>query len=124
MPEEVPDEVPDDCIVYRMVRRDELKPNGQYNSPNFTDKEGYMSVNFEDEMRAAGKTADDLEEHWGPAYEAVSFIAGDLRKMGEKVWRVPVEDFPGHGGVKRADDSKRTVSQKRDLAKEAKRRNR
>jgi hypothetical protein len=119
---EVPDEVPADCVVYRMVRRAELKDNGEFQSPNFTDKGDYMSVYFEDGMRAEGKTVEDLEKHWGENYEAVAFKASELRRSGEAVWRDANDEFPGHGAVKRQDSSRRSTKQKHDLAKMAKRR--
>ncbi len=64
-PEEVPDEVPDDCIVYRVINRQDVKSNGTPGSGSFSDMANpdgshyYMSVYLEDEMRAAGKSVED-----------------------------------------------------------------
>lgn len=79
-----------------------------------------MSVYLEDEMRAAGETAQSLQDHWnkdGDHYTIVQFVARKLRREGEKIWRDPTDEFPGHGACKRSDDSERTRGQKRNLAK-------
>lgn len=128
-PEGVPDEVPDDCIVYRVVMRQGVKPDGTPGSGSFSDKADedgshyYMSVHFEDEMRVAGKNVEDLKAHWnsnGDRYTVYQFTAGELRGEREKLWRDPNDEFPGHGACKRHDNSERTRGQKRNLAKIAK----
>jgi hypothetical protein len=79
-----------------------------------------MSVYFADQMSAAGKTLGDLQEHWGDGYQIYAFTARELVESGERLWRDPDNDFPGHGACKRAEGSKRTLSQKRALARIAK----
>ncbi|MGH3569455.1 MAG: hypothetical protein ACRDRH_26250 [Pseudonocardia sp.] len=122
-------DVPDDCVVYRVVKREDVKGDGTPGSGSFSDKAGedgshyYMSVYFEDEMRAAGKNVNDLQNHWNSdndRYIVYQFAAAELRVKGEKLWREPNDEFPGHGACKRCDDSERTRGQKRSLAKLAK----
>lgn len=125
MPRNVPDEVPQDCTVYRVAKKSYIKPDGSPQSDCFSDKGTsdetyYMSVYFSDEMESAGKTVDDLQKIWGDDYTVLAFSAADLRDQGERVWRHPNGQFPGHGACKRADGSERTRSQKRKLAKIAK----
>lgn len=126
MPAEAPDDVPPDCTVYRVAKKAYIKPDGTPQSDCFADKgleDGssyYMSVYFSDEMDLAGKSVLDLQANWGDDYTVLAFSAGDLRAQGERLWRDPNEEFPGHGACKRADDAERTRGQKRKLAKVAK----
>lgn len=121
--------VADDCVVYRVVKREDVKSDGTPGSGSFSDKADedgshyYMSVYFEDEMRAVGKNVHDLQNHWnsdGDRYTVYQFTTAELRARGEKLWRDPNDEFPGHGACKRRDDSERTRGQKRNLAKIAK----
>lgn len=122
MHSEIPEIVPQDCTVYRVAKKAYIKPNGKPQSDCFSDKGDdadsyYMSVYFSDEMKLAGKTVTDLQRHWGDAYTVLAFSAAALRDQGEHIWREPNDEFPGHGGCKRADRSERTRGQKRNLAK-------
>jgi hypothetical protein len=123
---EIPDEVPDDCTVYRLAKKSDIKPDGTPQSNCFSDKAAedgssyYMSVYFSDEMELAGKAVSDLQEEWGDEYTVLAFRAEDLRKQGERIWRDAKGPFPGHGACKRANDTERTQGQKRNLAKIAK----
>jgi hypothetical protein len=110
----------------RVVKRSDVKETGKPGSGSFSDQAAedgskyYMSVYFEDAMADAGKTAADLEAHWnrdGDNYRVYQFSAKALRDAGEKLWRDPNDDFPGHGACKRHDDSERTRGQKRELAR-------
>jgi hypothetical protein len=120
---EIPDEIPPDCMVYRLVPKDKIKPDGTPQSNCFSDKAAedgssyYMSVYFSDEMQLAGKSVSDLQQAWGPKYTALAFSAEELRKQGERLWRDSRGEFPGHGACKRADGAERTQGQKRNLAK-------
>ncbi len=121
-----PDEIPPDCIVYRAIRVVDIKEDRTPKSCAFTDladadgSKDYMSVNFSDEMAAAGKTLEDLKKHWGDRYEIFQFAAQDLVTNGERLWRDPDDDFVGHGACKRNDNGKRSLAQKRTLARLAK----
>jgi hypothetical protein len=122
---EIPDDVPPDCMVYRLAKKSDIKPDGTPQSNCFSDKAAedgssyYMSVYFSDEMVLEGKSVSDLRQEWGSEYTVLAFGAEDLRKQGERLWRDPKGTFPGHGACKRADDSERTQGQ-RNLAKIAK----
>lgn len=123
MPAEIPDEVPPDCTAYRLAKKSDIKPDGTPQSNCFSDKGAddssscYMSVYFSDEMQEAGKSVSDLQKAWGPGYIVLAFSVADLREQGERLWRDPIDEFPGHGACKRADGAKRTASQERNLAK-------
>jgi hypothetical protein len=123
---EIPDEIPPDCMVYRVAKKRDIKPNGTPQSDCFSDKEAddgssyYMSVYFSDEMQPAGKSVKDLQQEWGSEYTVLAFSAAELRDQGERLWRDSNDEFPGHGACKRADDAERTRGQKRKLAKIAK----
>lgn len=119
-------EISGDCIVYRVVKRSDVKETGKPGSGSFSDKADedglkyYMSVYFEDGIAEAGKTVADLGKHWnrdGDHYAVYQFTARDLRDAGEKLWRDADDDFPGHGACKRQDDSERTRGQKRELVR-------
>lgn len=120
-------QIPPDCVVYRAVKLIDLKPDGAPQSGCFSDladadgSKDYMSVYFADEMAANEVSVKDLAAHWGERYAIVEFTAADLAAEGEAVWRDPDGEFPGHGACKRADGSKRTVGQKRRIAKLARR---
>jgi hypothetical protein len=120
---EVPDEIPPDCTVYRLAKKEDIKPDGTPKSSCFSDKAeedgsaNYMSVYFSDEIQAAGKSVLDLQEAWGSKYTVLAFRAEDLREEGERLWRDAIDQFPGHGACKRADGANRTLRQKRNLAK-------
>jgi hypothetical protein len=120
---EIPEEIPPDCMVYRLAKKSDIKPDGTPNSSCFSDmaaedgSSDYMSVYFSDEIQAAGKSVSDLQQAWGPKYTVLAFRAADLREQGEQLWRDPIDEFPGHGACKRADGAKRTLGQKRNLAK-------
>jgi hypothetical protein len=122
---EIPDEIPQDCIVYRLAKRDDIKPDGTPKSSCFSDKaeedgsSNYMSVFFSDEMQAAGKSVLELQQAWGSKYTVLAFRAADLREQGERLWRDPIDKFPGHGACKRANGANRRLPQKRNLAKMA-----
>ncbi len=120
---EIPDEVPPDCTVYRLAKNSDIKPDGTPQSDCFSDKAAgdgsayYMSVYFSDEMQAAGESVLDLQQKWGPEYTVLAFRAADLREQGERLWRDPRGEFPGHGACKRADGAERSRGQKRKLAR-------
>lgn len=125
MHSEIPEDVPQDCIVYRVAKKAHIKPDGTPQSACFSDKghdedSYYMSVYFSDEMELAGKTVTDLQRHWGDAYTVLALSAAELRDQGERIWRDPNDEFPGHGACKRADGSERTRGQKRCIARIAK----
>lgn len=123
MPDDVPDDVPQNCAVYRVVKKAYVKPDGTPQSDCFADKAAeddssyYMSVYFSDEMVATGKSAADLQKVWGDDYTVLEFNAGELREQGERLWRDSNNDFPGHDACKRSDYSERTRGQKRNLAR-------
>ncbi len=123
MPGDVPDDVPLDCTVYRVAKKVYVKPDGTPQSGCFADKAAedgssyYMSVYFSDEMAAVGKSVADLQKIWGEDYTVLEFGAGELLEQGERLWREPNNDFPGHGACKRSDYSERTRGQKRNLAR-------
>ena len=120
---EIPDDIPPDCTVYRLAKKEDIKPDGTPKSSCFSDKaeedgsSNYMSVYFSDEIQAAGKSVLDLQQTWGSKYTVLAFGATDLRDQGEQLWRDPIDEFPGHGACKRADGTNRTLRQKRNLAK-------
>jgi hypothetical protein len=122
---EIPDEIPQDCMVYRLAKRDDIKPDGTPKSSCFSDKaeedgsSNYMSVFFSDEMQAAGKSVLELQQAWGSKYTVLAFRAAELREQGERLWRDPIDTFPGHGACKRANGANRSLPQKRNLAKMA-----
>lgn len=125
MHSEIPEGVPQNCIVYRVAKKEYIKPDGTPQSACFSDKghdedSYYMSVYFSDEMELAGKTVTDLQRHWGDAYTVLALSAAELRDQGERIWRDPNDEFPGHGACKRADGSERTRGQKRYIARIAK----
>ena len=125
MQSEIPKGVPQDCIVYRVAKKAYIKPDGTPQSDCFSDKghdedSYYMSVYFSDEMESAGKTVTDLQQHWGDAYTVLALSSAELRDQGERIWRDPNNEFPGHGACKRADGSERTRGQKRCIARIAK----
>lgn len=124
MPNDVAAEVPDDCTVFRVVKKADIKPDGTPESGCFADKaaddgsSNYMSVYFSDEIEDAKLSVRDLQEKWGSdIYTVVAFHVAVLRAEGERLWRDPNDDFVGHGACKRLGDSTRTRSQKRRLAK-------
>lgn len=131
MPLGTEDPVPDDCVVYRILKDpDDIKETGEVKTTAFSnsspqegesEEDTYMSVFLADEMKAAGKTVDDLLAWWpkGPV-KVAPFTAGELRALGEEVSRHPIEDFPGHGGVRRSDRKRRSGGQKKNLARRAK----
>jgi hypothetical protein len=120
---EIPDEIPSDCTVYRLAKKEDIKLDGTPKSSCFSDKaeedgsSNYMSVFFSDEIQAAGKSVLDLQQAWGSKYTVLAFRAAVLREQGERLWRDPIDEFPGHGACKRADGANRTLPQKRNLAK-------
>ena len=126
MPTDIPDEVPPNCTVYRVAKKRDIKPDGTPQSDCFSDKgraDGsayYMSVYFSDEMQLAGRSVSDLQKVWGSEYTVLEFRASDLQEQGERLWRDPTDEFPGHGACKRADGAERSRGQKRKLAKIAK----
>lgn len=120
------DEILDECIVYRVVKKADVKHNSRAQSGCFSDKAAedgssdYMSVYFADQMNAAGLSAADLQARWGvEKYTVVQLTAKEMRAQGERLWRDKNDEFVGHGASKRADGTKRTVSQKRGLANAA-----
>lgn len=121
----MPEEVPLDCVVYRAVKVRDIKEDGTPKSGSFADladddgSHDYMSVYFADQMAAAGKSLEDLQSKWGEDYAIFAFTAAELVSSGEHLWRDPNDEFPGHGACKRVGNSKRTLAQKRGLARQA-----
>lgn len=120
----IPEDVPDDCMLYRMVRVRDIQSDGVPMSSCFSDSprdspdpEDYMSLYAHDELVAAGWTVQKLSESWGPAYRVYALTAERLRSCGERVWRAPMGDIPGHCGCKRNNNGRRTGGQKRTLAR-------
>lgn len=120
----VPDEIPSDCLIYRMVKVRDIKDDGTPSSSAFSDNprdiagaEHYMSVYAHDELVANGWSVQKLAEQWGPEYRPYALTAGELRAKGERLWRAPMGEVPGHAACKRSDDGKRTGGQKRELAR-------
>lgn len=128
--EEPTEQISDDCEVYRIVYYpDDIKEDGQPKSSAFANsspREGesledcYMSVFLEDEMSAAGTTPEQLLKWWGKPARLFKFTVSQLKSYGEEVFRAPIDEFPGHGGVRRSDRSRRSGGQKKKLAREAK----
>ncbi|WP_433801662.1 hypothetical protein [Actinomycetospora sp. CA-084318] len=117
----VPDEIPPDCIAYRMIEKINIKPDGTPNSDSFTDMGPtsdtyYMSIYLRDQLLDEGWTVQGLKAEW-EGYEAFEITVGELREHGELVWRAPMGKIPGHAAVKRPQNAERTRGQKRKLAK-------
>lgn len=109
-----------------MVKVNEIKESGEPISSCFCDNprdkdgsENYMSVYVHDCLVANNWTPQKLYEFWGVQYRVFCFTAEYLRSKGERLWRAPMGAIPGHSGCKRIDDSKRSVGQKRELARKA-----
>jgi hypothetical protein len=111
-------DVPDECRLYRLVRPDWIKADGERpTSQAFADhpSDGAMSVYLADEMERAGVTVDDLLARW-EGYSVCWFTAGELRKLGQIVSRDADGVFPGHGAV-RDRTGRRSARTRSDLAR-------
>jgi hypothetical protein len=117
--------VPDDCLVYRLIKRNWVKPAefGDRDRPTseaFSDaSDGYMSVFLADEMSASGKTVDDLLKTFDIYPYCCWWTAGALVQLRQVIVRQPIEAFPGHGGV-RDISGRRSAGTRRKLAMAAK----
>jgi hypothetical protein len=119
--------VPPECVVYRILNDPQhVKETGEAKSSGFsnsspqdgeTEEDTYMSVFLSDAMAAAGKDVNDLLAWWEKPAKVFWLSAKDLTHRGESVFREPIPEFPGHGGVRRADRGRRSGGQKKELAR-------
>lgn len=123
----IPLEIPDDCLIYRMVKARDIKATGEPISSCFCDNPNdahgnanYMSVYARDGLLGNGWTLQKLYEWWGSQYRVFCFTAGSLMAKNENLWRAPMDEIPGHCACKRNDQRKRSLGQKRELARMAK----
>ncbi|MFG1643802.1 hypothetical protein ACGFMK_26215 [Amycolatopsis sp. NPDC049252] len=124
MPEDEPKEVPDDCRVFRVVHRDwvkevdgEERPSSQAFQNHRDD--GLMSVYVEEDWEDTDLAVENLIKRWGEDYRVCWLRAGDIRELGEKVYRAPNDEFPGHGAVEHPGSRNRPQGVKSRMAKKA-----
>jgi hypothetical protein len=101
--EESQQPVPDDCVAFRLIKPEWVKPDGQRpTSQAFQDhpRSGAMSVYLEDEIHEAGRSPVELLDLW-PGYRLCHITVGRLREeFGQVIDRVPDDSFPGHALVR------------------------
>jgi hypothetical protein len=79
-------------------------------------EDGSMSVFLEDQIAAEGSTIEDILKKQ-PGYRACWWTAKELRnEFGQVIAREPVDDFPGHGGVKHTTGTSRPGSVRTKMA--------
>lgn len=117
------DAIPDDCVVYRLIKPEWVKETDQGERPSsqaFTNtrEDARMSIYLKDTMDNEGKKIEDLLEQ-RPGYRAVWFYASELRELGQEIARDDQLDFPGHALVEHLGGRNRSQSVRTKLSEKA-----
>jgi len=112
----------DDCRAFRLIRPDWVMDDEGVKRPTsqaFADsaEDGKLSVFLEDEIRAAGKSPEDLlglAEF--PRYRLCWIRVGALRSLDQLIERDPQPIFPGHALVSNVNKGRRSTGTRRKIA--------